>query len=68
METRLREEVKVFMKSTNKRQDNINVRIGHSTKSELIALAQANEMSVAEYVRWLIKQAINENKELIQKQ
>lgn len=56
------------MKSTSKRQDNINVRIGHSTKSDLTALAQAKEMSVAEFVRWLIRQAIDENQEMIQKQ
>lgn len=56
------------MKTTSKRQDNINVRIGHSTKSDLTALAQANELSVAEFVRWLIKQAIEENKEIIQEQ
>lgn len=56
------------MKTTTNRQDNINVRIGHSTKSDLIALAQANEMSMAEYVRHLIRQSINENQEMIMEQ
>ena len=54
------------MRTTNKRQDNINVRVGHSTKSDLIALAQSLELSTAELVRQLIRQAIDENKELIQ--
>ena len=54
------------MRTTNKRQDNINVRVGHSTKSDLIALAQCLELSTAELVRQLIRQAIDENKELIQ--
>lgn len=64
----MRKEVKKSMKTTSKRQDNINVRIGHSTKSDLTALAQANELSIAEYVRHLIRNAIEENKEMIQEQ
>lgn len=49
------------MRTSNKRQDNINVRVGYSTKSDLTALAQVYEMSVAEYVRYLIREAIEEN-------
>ena len=51
-----------------KKQDNICVRIGHSTKRDLIALAQANEMNVAEYVRYLIRQAIESNVEVIEEE
>ena len=54
------------MRTSNKRQDNINVRVGHRTKSDLIALAQVNEMSVAEYVRYLIREAIEENRDKIE--
>ena len=54
------------MKTSNKRQDNINVRVGYRTKSDLTALAQVYEMSVAEYVRHLIREAIEENRDKIQ--
>ena len=56
------------MKSSYKKQDNICVRIGFKTKRELTALAQANELSVAEYVRFLIREAIEENQDLIEEQ
>lgn len=48
-----------------KKQDNICVRIGHQTKTELTVLANANEMNVAEYVRYLIRKEIKLNEELI---
>lgn len=51
-----------------KKQDNICVRIGHQTKSDLMALAQANEMNLAEYVRLLIREAIEENQDVIYQQ
>lgn len=51
-----------------KKQDNICVRIGHQTKGDLTALAHANEMNVAEYVRYLIRQAIETNDEVIQEE
>ena len=51
-----------------KKQDNICVRIGHQTKGDLTALAHANEMNVAEYVRYLIRQAIESNDEVIQEE
>ena len=44
------------------------MRIGHQTKSDLTALAHANEMNVAEYVRYLIRQAIESNDEVIQEE
>lgn len=63
---RLRREVRRFMRTTSKRQDNINVRLGFQTKSDLIALAQALEITTAELVRQLVRQAIDENQEKIQ--
>lgn len=51
-----------------KKQDNISVRVGRQTKSDLIALAHANDMNVAEYIRFLIRQAIESNEELIQEE
>ena len=51
-----------------KKQDNICVRIGHQTKSDLTALAHANEMNVAEYVRYLIRKDIEMNYDLIQEE
>lgn len=54
------------MRTTSKRQDNINVRLGFQTKSDLIALAQALEITTAELVRQLVRQAIDENQEKIQ--
>ena len=56
------------MSKSYKKQDNICVRIGHSTKGDLIALAHANEMNVAEYVRYLIRKEIEVNEELIQEE
>lgn len=56
------------MSKPYKKQDNICVRIGHSTKVDLIALAHANEMNVAEYVRYLIRKEIEVNEELIQEE
>lgn len=55
------------MKSTTKRQDNINVRIGHQTKNELISLATAYELSLAEFVRKIIREAIEEHRDIIDK-
>ena len=63
---RLRREVRRFMRTTSKRQDNINVRLGFQTKSDLVALAQALEITTAELVRQLVRQAIDENQEKIQ--
>ena len=51
-----------------KKQDNISVRVGCQTKSNLTALAHANEMNVAEYIRFLIRQAIESNNEVIQEE
>lgn len=56
------------MKPYHKKQDNICVRIGHQTKGDLIALAHANEMNVAEFVRYLIRKEIESNGELIQEE
>lgn len=56
------------MSKPYKKQDNICVRIGHQTKSDLTALAHANEMNVAEYVRYLIRKEIEVNNELIQEE
>ena len=44
-----------------KKQDNICVRIGHETKEQLKQLAYLNEMSIAEYVRLLIREEIKNN-------
>ena len=54
------------MSKPYKKQDNICVRIGHQTKGDLTALAHANEMNVAEYVRYLIRKELEENHDLIQ--
>ena len=56
------------MSKQYKKQDNICVRIGHQTKSDLTALAHANEMNVAEYVRYLIRKEIKLNEELIEEE
>lgn len=56
------------MSKPYKKQDNICVRIGHQTKGDLTALAHANEMNVAEYVRYLIRKEIELNDELIQEE
>lgn len=56
------------MSKPYKKQDNICVRIGHQTKGDLIALAHANEMNVAEFVRYLIRKELEENHDLIQEE
>lgn len=56
------------MKPYHKKQDNICVRIGHRTKGDLIALAHANDMNIAEFVRYLIRKELEENYDLIQEE
>ena len=56
------------MRTTVKKEDNICIRLGYQTKHDLIALAQANELTMAEFVRQLIRQAINENQDVIMEQ